>query len=165
MTEKLQQIIKEEVAKLSKEMQQAISSIDWIKITEELGKKYLLSESEVNDFRVETLLVLVGIRSANLYVGNLENEVGTSKNDAEKIATEVFEKIFEPIVNIMEEKIKKGLGSKKPTVEQNVNFIISGGDYSAFMDEATNQTNADTENKNKLLGTSNILETKNKLIN
>ena len=85
MTEKLQQTIKEEVLKLPKETQEAINTFDWGSMAEEIGKKYLLSESEINDFQVETLLVLVGLEDGNLYALNIENNVGISKDEAIKI--------------------------------------------------------------------------------
>ena len=135
MTEKLKQTIKEEIMKLPKEAQEAINSLDWTKVAEEIGKKHLLTESEVNDLQVEILLVLVGLESGYSYPLKIENEVGTSREEAEKIAEEANQKIFTPIYNILEENIKKNLPNKKSTPEQNLNFILSGGDYSVFMEE------------------------------
>ncbi|MEK7539169.1 MAG: hypothetical protein AAB595_00800 [Patescibacteria group bacterium] len=139
MTEKLQQTIKEEVLKLPKETQEAINTFDWGSMAEEIGKKYLLSESEINDFQVETLLVLVGLEDGNLYALNIENNVGTSKDEAIKITGEVNQKIFTPISNLIEENIKKNLKNKNPSPEQTLNFILSGGNYSAFIEESENQ--------------------------
>lgn len=136
MTEKLKQIIKEEVMKLPKEAQEAINSLEWGNIAEEIGKKFLLNESEINDFQVETLLVLVGIEDENYYAQNIENEVGTSKNEAEKMAEEVNQKIFTPINNFFIEHIKKSEKIKNPNLEQSLDFILSGGDYSAFLENS-----------------------------
>ena len=61
MTDKLKKIIQDEVGVLPKETQGAINSLDWVSIAEEIGKKNLLNESEINDLQVETLLTLVGI--------------------------------------------------------------------------------------------------------
>ncbi|MCX6752572.1 MAG: hypothetical protein NTZ87_03705 [Candidatus Nomurabacteria bacterium] len=133
MTEKLKQIIQDEIAKLPRETQEAINSLDWGSITEEIGKKYLFDESEINNLQVETLLVLVGLEDGNYYAQNIENEVGTSKEEAEKIAGEAFQKIFTPIGDLLEEKVKKNLKAKNPSPEQNLDFILSGGDYSAFV--------------------------------
>ncbi|MDE2399485.1 MAG: hypothetical protein KGL67_00510 [Patescibacteria group bacterium] len=163
MTEKLQQIIKREVAKLPKYTQEAITSLDWGNVIEQIGKKYSFNESELNDLHVQTLLVLIGLTDPNLYAKNIENEVGTTKDEAEKIASEAFEKIFEPINNILEEKIKKNMKDKKTDVVQNVNFILSGGDYSVFVDDA-NVGSLNSQKTDKLIGTSNILETKKRLI-
>lgn len=135
MTDKLKQTIKEEVEKLPKEKQEAINSFDWVKILEEVGKKYLFNESETNDLQVETLLVLVGIEDLDLYANNVENNVGTSKDQAEKITEEVRQVIFIPIYDILVEKIKKSERVKNPNPEQTLDFILSGGDYSVFSEK------------------------------
>jgi hypothetical protein len=133
MTEKLKNIIKEEVMKLPKEAQEAIDSLDWGSIAEEIGKKYLLNESEINDLQAETLTVLLGLTDLEDYTRGIENEIGTTKDDANKIANEALQKIFTPINNIFLENIKKSGKDKKGNAEQNLDFILSGGDYSAFM--------------------------------
>ncbi len=134
MTDKLKQIIKDEVGKLPKEAQEVINSLNWGMIIEKIGKKYLLDENETNDLQVETLLVLVGIEDGDFYATNIENNVGTSKAEAEKIANEALEKIFTPMSNLLEEKIRKNLPTRNTTPKQNLDFILSGGDYSAFVD-------------------------------
>lgn len=134
MTEKLKQIIQEEVGKLPKEAQDAINALDWAKTAEEIGKKRVLSESEINDFQVETLLILTGIEDPNLYALNIENEVGVSKGEAEKIAGEAAEKIFIPINDIYIENIKKSGKIINSKWDQNLNFVLSGGNYQSFID-------------------------------
>ena len=134
MTEKLKQTIKEEVGKLTKENQEVINAFGWENIAEEIGKKYLLTESEINDLQVETLLVLVGLQDPDEYAQNVESNIGTSKAEAEKIANEVMQKILIPITNLLLENIKKSDKVENATPEQNINFILSGGDYSMFLD-------------------------------
>ncbi len=135
MTEKLKQIIQREVAKLPKENQEVINTFGWEEIMEEIGKKYLLSDEEANIFQAQTLVVLVGLEDPDYYTQIIENEVGTSREEAHKISDEVFEKIFTPINDILIENIKQGEKSKNAKAEQNLDFIFSGGDYSAFMDK------------------------------
>ena len=132
MTDKLKQIIKNELATLPKEAQEIVNFSDWASITEEIGKKNLLNESEVNDLVVQTLLVLVGLKDMDFYATSVENEVGTTKDEAEKITTEAIEKVFMPIAEKLEGNIKKNLQNKNPSWDQNLNFVLSGGDYSAF---------------------------------
>ncbi len=134
MTEKLKQTIQEEVMKLPKDAQEAINSFDWVNISGEIGRKYLLTEDEINDLQVETLLVLVGLEDGEYFAQNIENNVVTTKDEAEKIDEEIFKKIFTPINNIMEENIRKSAISKNPDATQTLNFILSGGDYSAFVE-------------------------------
>ncbi|OGI72282.1 hypothetical protein A3C60_00815 [Candidatus Nomurabacteria bacterium RIFCSPHIGHO2_02_FULL_37_45] len=144
MTEKLKEIIKEEVMKLPKEMQEAMNALDWASITEEIGKKYLLNEGEINDLQAETLTVLIGLTDPDLYAIDIENEIGTTKEDAKKIVDEVSEKVFTPISNLWEENIKKNLKSKNSDAGQNLDFVLSGGDYSAFMEKRETPTTPPT---------------------
>ena len=105
MTEKLKQTIQEEVAKLPKEHQDAINAFAWTAVAEDIGKKHLLTDDEVNNFQVETLIVLVGLTDLESYVRNIENNIGMSKEEAEEMTKEVLEKIFMPIINKMPESI------------------------------------------------------------
>ncbi len=98
MTEKLQQTIQEEVSAMSKEAQQAISSVDWLKIVEEIGKKFDLEEEEVEDLQLETLLVITGTVDMEFYAINIENHVNTTTEKAKNISAEVTQKIFNPIL-------------------------------------------------------------------
>src|SRR3989338_7324741 len=122
MTEKLQKTIKEEIAQLPKEGQEAIGSLDWVKTAEEIGRKYELDESEVEDFQLETLLVLIGVVDPEFYATNIENHVDLTKEKAGKLAEEAFQKIFTPIRKKLEENIKSGLKNKNPTWQQSVDF-------------------------------------------
>ena len=149
MTEKLKQIIKEEVGKLPKEMREAINSLDWGNVAEEIGKKYLLNDIEVNDFQVETLLILTGIQRDDSYAKNIEDNVGTSKDEAEKIAEEANQKIFTQIYNALTENIKKNIGNKNPDWKQNLNFVLSGGDYSVFAETRDDTINTTSPSPDK----------------
>ena len=109
MTEKLKQTIKEEIAQLPKEGQDAINALDWVKLAEEIGKEFSLEESEMEDFQLETLLVLIGATDPEFYAINIENHVNTIKETAESMADEVFQKIFAPIKNTLEESLERRL--------------------------------------------------------
>ena len=157
MTDKLKQIIKEELSKLPKEAQEAINSLDWSSIIEEIGKKYLLNESEINHLQAETLTVLIGLTSMDLYATHIENEIGTTKDDAEKIAAEATEKIFKPTSDVYIENIKKSGKDKNPNPEQTIDFILSGGDYSAFVEERETQVPSGSLSAGSGNGTGNHL--------
>ncbi len=128
-----QQIIEKEFAELPTEMREVLGSFDWIKTTTDLGKENGLSDEESDDLLLETFLTLIGAVDLKFYAINIENHVETTKDKAEKIAKEVFEKVFVPIKQLLDEKIKQELKNKKVTPLQTLNFILSGGDYSAFM--------------------------------
>ena len=142
MTEKLQQTIKEEVDKLAKELRDAISSFDWVKITEDIGKESKLNETEIEDLQLETLLALIGVTTLKSYAVNIENQVEITKVDAEKISREAKDKIFRPIYKTLTESIRKNLQHKKPNWKQSLDFILSAGDYTVFMDTPRNEEGA-----------------------
>ncbi len=162
MTNDLEQTIKEELKRLPRENQMALSDFDWIKAVEIIGKNYLLKPEEINALQAETSLVLLGIEDGYSYPFNIKNNVGIEIEKAEKIAAEAEEKIFGPIYENLQEIIKNELKDKNIKPEQNMEFILSGGDYSVFLrrDEARHEEN----NKDELLGASNIIKTKNKLL-
>ncbi|HEY4502832.1 MAG TPA: hypothetical protein VJC14_00120 [Candidatus Paceibacterota bacterium] len=133
MTDKLKQLFKDGVINQPKEVREAINAFDWGSVCEQIGKKYLFDDAEVNNFQVETALVLLGLVDPALYIKNIENEVGTTAEEAEKIEKEAVEKIFIPISDKVNATIKEK--TKDPKWDQSVDFILSGGDYSVFMDK------------------------------
>ena len=135
MTEELKKTIKEELANLPQEGQDAINAVDWVKITEEIGKKFNLEDDEVGDLQTETLLVLIGATDLEFYAVNIENHVNTTKDTANALADEVSKKVFIPIKDILEENVKKSVGNKNLDPEQNLNFILSGGNYSSLIEK------------------------------
>jgi len=137
MTDKLKQIIKKQVGSLSLHEQEAINSVNWPSICEEIGKKNLLDDSETNDLVVKTLLVLLRLENIDAFSKNIENEIGLSKEEADKISGEVEEGVFKPIYEKLFEKIKVNMKGKTPGWEQSLGFILSGGDYSVFLEGRT----------------------------
>ena len=133
MTDQLKQIIKDEMAKLPKENQIAIGALNWEKITEEIGKKFFLQEDEINTLQTETFLILIGLEEPDAYAENVEENVGTSKDQASKIVEEMAQKVFIPISDILIESIKKRVVNKNTSWMQNLDFILSGGDFSSFV--------------------------------
>jgi len=145
MTEELRKTIKEEIMQLPKEGQDAINALDWVGITEEIGSNHHLDGDEVNNFQLETLLVLIGIVAPEFYSINIENQVETTTDEAKSIAKESSQKIFAPIRRILEENIKKNLKNKNPGWRQSIDFILSGGDYSVFMEQRSESNNSDNQ--------------------
>ncbi len=133
MTDTLKQSIQEQVSKLPKEIQDAINSFDWVKSTEEMGATYSLDEEQLSNFQAETALVLTGLVDPQFYAINIENHVETTKEQSERISDEASQRIFIPIRNILDENIKKNLKDKNVDWRQNVDFVLSGGDYSHFL--------------------------------
>ena len=140
ITEKSKAIIKEEMLALPKEVREAVELSNWEKISEEIGKKYLLDEDEIETLQLETASFLLGLVDEDAYPRDIEDEVGTSREEAEKISGEIFEKIFEPIDSAITENIKRSGKDKSPKPDQTIDFILSGGDYSNFLEERETQT-------------------------
>ena len=126
--QKLQDSIKEDMLMLPKESQGVINSFDWLEETDKIGKANNLTESKINDLQTEVALVLVGLTNPDWFEKNIEIEVGTSEEEAKKIANETLEKIFKPIANKIEANLKNKVQDKNTKWDQNVNFTLSGGD-------------------------------------
>ena len=140
MTEKLKQTIKEEIGQLPEEMKEAINAFDWIGMTEEIGHRHELEEEEIEDFQLETLLVLVGAVDPEFYAINIENHVRLIKEKAESIAKESFQQIFAEIKKIFDANVRKNLKDKSSDWKQSVDFVLSGGDYSVFLENKQNNS-------------------------
>lgn len=135
MVEKLQQIAKEKIGELPQEMQTAIAACDWPGISEEIGKKYLPLESQVNSLQTQILLVLLGLVDPVLMAESIETFVdNVSKEESEKIATEIIEKILDPIgERIGAEIMANPEIVNSADLNRNVGFILSGGNYGEFL--------------------------------
>jgi hypothetical protein len=136
MTEELKKTIKEELAKIPKELRDAIASLDWVNIIREIGDKLLLTESQIENLQVETLLVLARITDLEFYANNIENETNVITETANQIAEEARVKIFNPIENALKENIKNNIKNTNLDWETSVNFILSGGDYTTIISPA-----------------------------
>lgn len=135
MNIKLQNTIKEEMLTLPKITQETINSFEWIRVSEEIGEKYSLNDDKLDNFQLETFLVLLGLADKEKYMQNVEKNIGISDVESIKIVNEAMEKIFNPIGEIISRKIEENLKNKNPGWKQTLNFIISGGDYSVFMEK------------------------------
>lgn len=132
MNENLKNLIEEELIKLPQEAQDAITFVDWPKIAMEIGNKYLIDE-EIESFQKEIVLVLLGLEYPAYLTKNIKNNIGVSEIDANKMTTEVIEKIFTPIADKIKLSIKNKLLTENYSWEQRIKFIVSGGDYSVFL--------------------------------
>ena len=134
MTNQLKQIIIDELIKLPKEIQESINSLDWVNIAQNICLKYLLGEREINKIQTEVFLVLINKEYLNDLSLNIKDQAEINKDRAENIAKEMEEKIFIPIEKAIQTSAKTGFGYRETSWVQTINFIISGGDYSVFLD-------------------------------
>lgn len=135
MTDELKQLIEEGSKKLPKEVVEVISTFDWIKEVKEIGIKYSLDENEISALENEIGMVIIGAKRQDVLIVNIEDSVQTTREKSVQIAKEAVEKIFNPMVNQIHVLAKNNSQSKNPSWDQTVNFIISGGDYSFFIEE------------------------------
>lgn len=134
MTDKLKEKFKEEIKDLPKEMQDAVNAFDWGSATEEIGKQLSLNEGEINNLQTEVALVLMGLEYGEAFASNIGTEVGVTQEEAKKITEEIDQKVFKPIYEKLSENVKSELKNKKIKWNQNVDFVLSGGDYTVFLD-------------------------------
>jgi hypothetical protein len=133
MTEELKQTAKEEIEKLPVEIAKAITSFDWEKVAEEIGKKYYLFDENINALQAEILMVLAGIEDPAYFQIHIENNAILTKEESELITQEVTKEIFIPINEAIVQNIKEGEAMRRSTWDKNVDFILSGGNYGHFI--------------------------------
>jgi len=148
MTEEIKQKIQEQIDLLPKDSQQAIASFDWMKESQNIAKTYNLFDEEVDDLIIEVGLLISGVSYPEEFVTNIEDEVGTTKEDAEKISDEVLEKILKPIAKSREEIIKQNIKNNPQPWDKEMKFVLSGGDYSHLGDRPTSEALREGINKN-----------------
>ncbi len=163
MTEKLKQNLKEQMGALPKESQEVINSFGWERISGEIGKRYFLTEDDINILQADIGCVLVGLAEQEYLGEDIESDITISKNHAQKIAGEVEEKILKPMVDILSENIKKSMRIRNIHWQQNLDFILSGGDYTAFIRRIEDQDRGINKiNDNITLNPSKIDDLKSK---
>lgn len=135
MNIKAEKNIQDKIKKLPKETGEAINAFDWEKTTGDIGKEYIHDDIGISILEALVGMVLAGIDYAYALPYNIEREIGITEEEAKKIYAELDQKVFKPIYEIMVQKIKAGLKDKKTTWLQNVEFVLSGGDYTVFQEE------------------------------
>ena len=153
---------KGEMALLPKEKQEVINSLNWEKTIEEIGKNHNLLEDEIEVLKEEVKLILVNNEYRYFISLNLQENTNIKKDEAEKIAKEVEEKIFTPMMNKLNENIKKTLKIRNIHWQQNLNFILSGGDYTAFIERVENEKKDELPNPNESFNPSKLDDLKSK---
>lgn len=135
MNENLLKTSKEEIFKLPAEQQMVINSFNWGEIANRIGIKYLLDANEINKLQTEVLLVLVKMERLNDLSINIENNLNVSEEKSNSIKDDVVRQIFNPLAIKMDDAIKNKIRTQTPKWDQRVSFVISGGDYSNFMEK------------------------------
>ncbi len=130
-------------SKLSPAAQEVFSSMKWLENLESIGSKYNLNEEQIRTLDTETMLVLLSITHLEEYENILKNQLKVSEDSFKKIMEEINALILTPIHSNLIESFEKNNNSSENLKEemeksdwgQNVNFILSGGDYSHFLEK------------------------------
>lgn len=162
MTEKSRNLIKEHLLFLPKESQEAIVSFDWENKAEEIGKKYFSMEDDISKLQAEIGIVLVGLEDQDMLPSNIESVLGMNREKAEEIGKEIIQKILKPIVETLSKKIKFDLKNRPTHWQQNLDFILSGGDYTSFISEGMIKEENELPKPNTSFNPSKIEDLKSK---
>ena len=125
--------------KLPKETQEIINSFGWEKISEEIGRKYSLNDEQIKNLKSQIGLILAESVGLEFIVVSIENNLDVNNEEAIKISQDVVNKILKPIAIKLMETIKKSLPVRSIHWQQNLDFILSGGDYTAFIQRIENE--------------------------
>ncbi len=97
--------------KLPKDVQQAILSVDYEKVLKDITQRYHLHIDQGAKLETETTLIMLGLVQPKNYSKNLIFEARIDPKAAELIASEVNEKIFQPIIASLHEMLVQQLGN------------------------------------------------------
>jgi len=95
--EQLQQNIAKYYAKLPVELQQFFSSMEWMRILNNISEKYSLNEEQISTLGTETTILLLGIVHADEYKKTLEKNINLPKNIFETMFSEIDNSILKNI--------------------------------------------------------------------
>ena len=96
-TKKISDVIKEQFAKLPKEVQLAVTDTNLIQKTKDIALKYALHIDQLGSLQNEIIFVMVGLEPSIAFVDNISDELSIDTQKANNIAKDVNESIFDPI--------------------------------------------------------------------
>jgi hypothetical protein len=96
MENEIEQILKEQILKLPREVTRFLASADWTEILEKIAASYNLSGEETAQFKNETVLVIAGLVHPDAYPETLGAVLGVNPTLTEVI-TAVEKEIFAPL--------------------------------------------------------------------
>lgn len=135
MTNELKNTIKEELSKLPQDAQDAINSIDWIKIIEKLCESITSNENVINSIETETFLVLLGMQKPESLRINLKIQSGLTEEESVVMSEEILEQIFIPILEkkpntlYKTEEVSENLDERFDKLPKEIRQIIIDIDY------------------------------------
>ncbi|MCE9585672.1 hypothetical protein K8Q94_03570 [Candidatus Nomurabacteria bacterium] len=150
MKEEIKQKIKDILSKeLPKDSIILLNQENWLEKIENISKNRNYIEGEAEDIAVETSIMLAGLVDTEEYVYNLEIEIGISHQEALSLASEIFNNILLPIQRKSERKFINENKDKNFQTEQNIGFILTGGNYNYLIANEKERTLSQEEFEEK----------------
>lgn len=128
--EEIKNSIIERFNSLQPEIQEAIMNLDYENNLSEIGKKYNLNIEQMEEFELNTTLVMLGQTHPDEYGDGLMEDLHLSKEKTEKIVLEVKEKILNSIIfllkkNFEDDNLAEAELEKEITINKGVGEVIT----------------------------------------
>jgi hypothetical protein len=91
------QQIKDRIAELPQDIQQAILSADFDKRVQNIASRHALHIDQMGTLGDETLLVMIGFSNPAEFSNHIVQQIHVSAEEAQRIATDINQEIFLPI--------------------------------------------------------------------
>ncbi|HEV7424018.1 MAG TPA: hypothetical protein VGO21_02390 [Candidatus Paceibacterota bacterium] len=135
MDPETQNIIKKQMEKLPTEIRKLFSDTELNNKILTIGKTNGLTAEQIGILQLEIDLVLLGLVYVDDFPNELEENLKIDSVKLDNITNDTSIQIFRKIrVHLQEvyEKTNEDLEEKNSDWEENIGFILSGGDYSNF---------------------------------
>lgn len=96
-------LIEEQFKRLPSNLQQAVNTVPWKALVQEIGKANVLDAEQIASLEQETMFIIYGFENPKDYISNITKNIGISEDAAYTIAESVADKIFNPILQKSEE--------------------------------------------------------------
>jgi|GEM_PF-4621169 len=145
MTSETEKIISEQWENLPQEVRRFFDDPNWKDKISKVAADNSLTDTQFRVFMTETLLVILGLSDPETYMLEIRDRLGVVEEKAVTIAAQVENKVFGnlknkmkefyatgPTVNVVSKEKIQNVKALNPLWSENLDFILSGGDYSAF---------------------------------
>lgn len=157
MDPEIEKIIEKQMEKLPGEVKQLFAGEELKNKITNIGTKNRLSIEELGTLQLEIYLVLLGLIHPDNFPITLSENLKIEKTKLDQIINEVNEQVFRDIREKLKEAYEKtngilydtGIIPENPDWQQNLNFILSGGDYVAFLEERNDKNSPQKGNMPK----------------
>ncbi|MCX6735687.1 MAG: hypothetical protein NTZ13_01230 [Candidatus Parcubacteria bacterium] len=82
---------------LPKDMQKTLTSDETLEYLKQIEKKYNLQQKQTIELSIEIGMLMLGASSPQHFIYNIQKEMEITEDTAKAIASEVNEKIFQPV--------------------------------------------------------------------